>query len=79
MIELKGIHKAFNTGRENEFHALNGIDLHLPTQRVTAFRFADRAARARQRCCRSSAASHGRPAAAFASANATSRGCPSVS
>ncbi len=38
MIELKGIHKAFNTGRENEFHALNGIDLHLPTQRVTAFR-----------------------------------------
>lgn len=37
MIELKDIRKAFNTGRENEFHALNGIDLHLPTQRVTAF------------------------------------------
>lgn len=38
MIELKDIHKAFNAGRENEFHALKGIDLHLPAQRVTAFR-----------------------------------------
>ena len=38
MIELKDIHKAFNSGRENEFHALKGIDLHLPAQRVTAFR-----------------------------------------
>jgi putative ABC transport system ATP-binding protein len=38
MIELKDIHKAFNSGRENEFHALKGIDLHLPAQRITAFR-----------------------------------------
>ncbi|MBV5276396.1 ABC transporter ATP-binding protein [bacterium] len=38
MIELKDIHKAFNQGRDNEFHALNGIDLHLPAQRVTALR-----------------------------------------
>jgi len=38
MIELKDIHKSFNQGRDNEFHALNGIDLHLPAQRVTAFR-----------------------------------------
>ncbi|MBI4742899.1 MAG: ABC transporter ATP-binding protein [Betaproteobacteria bacterium] len=38
MIELKNICKAFNHGRDNEFHALNGIDLHLPAQRVTAFR-----------------------------------------
>ena len=38
MIELKDISKTFNQGRDNEFHALNGIDLHLPAQRVTAFR-----------------------------------------
>ena len=38
MIELKGIRKAFNQGQENEFHALNGIDLQLPAQRVTALR-----------------------------------------
>lgn len=38
MIELRQIHKAFNAGRENEFRALNGIDLQLPAQRVTAFR-----------------------------------------
>lgn len=38
MIELKDIRKAFNQGRENEFHALGGIDLQLPAQRVTALR-----------------------------------------
>lgn len=38
MIELKDIRKAFNQGRDNEFHALNGIDLQLPAQRVTALR-----------------------------------------
>lgn len=38
MIELKNIRKAFNQGRDNEFHALNGIDLQLPAQRVTALR-----------------------------------------
>jgi putative ABC transport system ATP-binding protein len=38
MIDLKDIRKAFNQGRDNEFHALNGIDLHLPAQRVTALR-----------------------------------------
>ncbi len=38
MIELKDIRKTFNQGHDNEFHALNGIDLHLPAQRVTALR-----------------------------------------
>jgi putative ABC transport system ATP-binding protein len=38
MIELKDIRKAFNQGRDNEFHALSGIDLQLPAQRVTALR-----------------------------------------
>lgn len=38
MIELSDIRKAFNQGQDNEFWALNGIDLHLPAQRVTAFR-----------------------------------------
>jgi len=37
MIELSGIHKAFNQGRENEFWALKGIDLTIPSQQVTAF------------------------------------------
>jgi putative ABC transport system ATP-binding protein len=38
MIELKAIRKAFNQGRDNEFVALDGIDLHFPAQRVTALR-----------------------------------------
>ena len=37
MIELSGIRKAFNQGRENEFWALNGIDLTVPSKQVTAF------------------------------------------
>jgi putative ABC transport system ATP-binding protein len=37
MIELSGIRKAFNQGRDNEFWALNGIDLSIQAQRVTAF------------------------------------------
>ena len=38
MIELTAIHKTFNQGCENEFHALNGIDLQFPAQCVTALR-----------------------------------------
>ncbi|EXI67663.1 MAG: Macrolide export ATP-binding/permease protein MacB [Candidatus Accumulibacter adjunctus] len=38
MIELRQIHKTFNAGRENEFHALTGIDLQLPAECVTALR-----------------------------------------
>jgi len=37
MIELSGIRKAFNQGRHNEYWALNGIDLTIPAQQVTAF------------------------------------------
>ena len=37
MIELSGIRKAFNQGRHNEYWALNGIDLTIPSQQVTAF------------------------------------------
>ena len=37
MIELSGIRKAFNQGRHNEYWALNGIDLSIPSQQVTAF------------------------------------------
>jgi len=37
MIELSGIRKAFNQGRDNEYWALNGIDLTIPSQQVTAF------------------------------------------
>jgi putative ABC transport system ATP-binding protein len=37
MIELSGIRKAFNQGRHNEYWALNGIDLIIPSQQVTAF------------------------------------------
>ncbi len=37
MIELSGIRKAFNQGRENEFWALNGIDLSIQSQQVTVF------------------------------------------
>jgi putative ABC transport system ATP-binding protein len=36
MIELSGIRKAYNQGRDNEFWALNGIDLTIPSQQVTA-------------------------------------------
>jgi putative ABC transport system ATP-binding protein len=38
MIELAGIHKAFNQGKHNEYWALSGIDLTIPDQRVTALR-----------------------------------------
>jgi putative ABC transport system ATP-binding protein len=36
MIHLTQIRKAYNQGRHNEFWALNGIDLHIESQRVTA-------------------------------------------
>lgn len=36
MIELTNIRKAYNQGRDNEFWALNGIDLKIAPQRVTA-------------------------------------------
>jgi putative ABC transport system ATP-binding protein len=36
MIHLTQIRKAYNQGRHNEFWALNGIDLHIEPQRVTA-------------------------------------------
>ena len=36
MIELSGIRKAFNQGRDNEFYALNGIDLTIRERQVTA-------------------------------------------
>ncbi len=38
MIELSAIRKAFNQGRENEFWALNGVDLRITARRVTALR-----------------------------------------
>jgi putative ABC transport system ATP-binding protein len=38
MIELTGIRKAFNQGRENEYWALDGIDLQIDAQKVTALR-----------------------------------------
>ena len=37
MIELASIRKAYNQGRDNEFWALNGIDLTIEQGRVTAF------------------------------------------
>jgi putative ABC transport system ATP-binding protein len=36
MINLTNIRKAYNQGRDNEFWALNGIDLKIEPQRVTA-------------------------------------------
>ena len=36
MISLTNIRKAYNQGRDNEFWALNGIDLKIEPQRVTA-------------------------------------------
>jgi len=36
MIKLTNIRKAYNQGRDNEFWALNGIDLEIQAQRVTA-------------------------------------------
>jgi putative ABC transport system ATP-binding protein len=36
-IELAGVRKAFNHGRENEVWALDGINLTIPAGRVTAF------------------------------------------
>ena len=38
MIELHAIRKAFNQGRENEFWALDGIDLSIEARKVTALR-----------------------------------------
>ena len=37
MIELSGVHKAYNQGRPNEFWALRGIDLRVPMKAVTVF------------------------------------------
>jgi putative ABC transport system ATP-binding protein len=36
MIKLNNIRKAFNQGRENEYWALDGIDLHINEKQVTA-------------------------------------------
>jgi putative ABC transport system ATP-binding protein len=36
MIELRGIRKAFNQGRHNEYWALDGIDLAIEANKVTA-------------------------------------------
>jgi putative ABC transport system ATP-binding protein len=38
MIELASIRKAFNQGRDNEYWALNGIDLHIAANRATVLR-----------------------------------------
>ena len=38
MIELAGIRKAFNQGQHNEYWALNGIDLAVAANKVTALR-----------------------------------------
>lgn len=38
MIELNAVRKAFNQGRENEYWALNGIDLTVAANRVTVLR-----------------------------------------
>jgi len=38
VIHLTEIRKAFNQGQDNEFWALNGIDLSIAAQRVTALR-----------------------------------------
>ncbi len=38
MIELSGIRKAFNQGQHNEYWALNGIDLAIEANKVTALR-----------------------------------------
>ena len=48
MIELTNIRKAFNQGRDNEFWALDGID--LTSKRNRSRPCAARAARARPRC-----------------------------
>jgi putative ABC transport system ATP-binding protein len=37
MVELAGVRKAFNQGRENEYLALNGIDLKIEPNRAIAF------------------------------------------
>lgn len=37
MIQLTGIRKAFNQGRDNEYWALQGIDLSIPARQVTVF------------------------------------------
>jgi putative ABC transport system ATP-binding protein len=38
MLELTNIRKAFNQGKHNEYWALDGIDLAIPSQQVTALR-----------------------------------------
>jgi putative ABC transport system ATP-binding protein len=35
MIELVNVRKVFNTGRPSEYSALRGIDLHIPSNKVT--------------------------------------------
>lgn len=37
MIQLSGIRKAFNQGRDNEYWALHGIDLAIPAKQATVF------------------------------------------
>ncbi len=36
MIKIKGLHKYFNKGRQNEIHVINGIDLELPERGMVA-------------------------------------------
>jgi putative ABC transport system ATP-binding protein len=38
MIELSGIRKAFNQGQENEYWAVDGVDLYIEANKVTALR-----------------------------------------
>ncbi len=36
MINIKGLHKYFNKGKQNEIHVINGIDLELPEKGMIA-------------------------------------------
>ena len=38
MIQLHAIRKAFNQGHDNEYRALDGIDLNIEANKVTALR-----------------------------------------
>ena len=36
MIKIRGLHKYFNKGRQNEIHVINGVDLELPEKGMVA-------------------------------------------
>ena len=36
MISIKGLHKFFNKGNQNEIHVINGVDLELPDKGMVA-------------------------------------------